>query len=110
MIKHTPTPWRTGKFYMSGGCSADHIYSNQSKEPSEGIARCYAWVGDQEAQANADFIVHACNVYEELVELLKRAERDLAKFQYPDPVQPSNEWVSETRRLALAAISKAEGK
>ena len=78
--RHTPTPWYTGKYSMQCGAAADHIYSRQSREPSEGIARCYAWVGRGEAEANASFIVRACNAHDELVEALKDAAFSLSKI------------------------------
>jgi hypothetical protein len=65
-IKHTPTPWRTGALHMSTGNSSEGIHSDSSGQPNEAIARCYGWVGREQQKANADFIVIACNAYDEL--------------------------------------------
>lgn len=54
------------------------------------------------------FVRRACESHKQLLEALKRAERDIAKLQYPDPIPPDNLRLSETRSIALAAITKAE--
>jgi hypothetical protein len=108
MSKHTPTPWRTGKFHMTSGSAADHVYSSQSKEPQEGIARCYGWVGEEEAQANADFIVRACNSHDELVEVVCDGA-ELISTIINGQVHPTDELQACLARYTAAA-AKAEGK
>ena len=71
-MKHTPTPWHNGALTTNG--SPVCIYSASSSEPREQIAACYRWVGHQEAQANAEFIVRACNSFDDMLAALKMAK------------------------------------
>ncbi len=65
MTKHTPLPWTIDP---TGDIGAWHI---GSREYGPVVDLCDPMKGDQEA--NARFIVRACNSYEELVEAAKRA-------------------------------------
>jgi len=106
-LKHTPTPWHTGKSDSRG--SVHNIYSGKSKEPTEGIATCYRWVGSQEAEANADFIVRACNAHDAVVEELNRTAGELANL-IRDEFLPDHEYLERWFAGVEAARKLAEGR
>ncbi len=79
------------------------------------VAMCYAEIDDgvslQTAQANAEFIVRACNVHDELVAALEAINSDLPSARRysvigaPTPIETIDAMLSNARR----ALAKAKG-
>lgn len=63
-MKHTPTPWNVNQ----GRITADGVTVATSYAPSNATVNSIAL-----RDANAAFIVRACNAHDELVEILERA-------------------------------------
>lgn len=119
---HTPTPWQVEPH--SDTDEIVNVVSEYEVQP-DGIKRAN-WIAELDAQidfdsdvdeqlavvnANAAFIVRACNAHDDLVDALKEALR------YLDDGDPETEFVKsfETGRSVSitrlrAAIAKAEGK
>ena len=98
--KHTPGPWRVGSF-KTLHTSVDHVYSDKSKEPEEGIVRCYQWVGKEEALANARLVAAA-------PELLEALEGMLTLQDPNGRFAPS--WHKPFLQKAVNAVKKAKGE
>ena len=97
---HTPGPWKQhatpGKIYASVR-GAD--------------GRCVADCGSRSdviAQANAEFIVRACNAHDDLLEALEACERALDEAYFAEP-DGCGCLACESLRKARAAIAKAKG-
>mgnify|MGYP001563745804 CR=1 FL=1 len=78
-LKHTPTPWRVADLEIWREPVDDYPYGWIVASLLEHIHR-----GPRDnAAANADFIVRACNAHDDLVELLERlvASDDENNFQ-----------------------------
>lgn len=99
MGKHTPGPWTANGDMVN--TKKDCLY----------VAKC-AGDTDEQAEANAEFIVRACNCHDELVEACKeflKLEKFTSSLRTPDP---NGCWGDLCNAFAIAksAISKAEGK
>ena len=90
MSKHTPTPWTVAK-HERGLVRAQGRTIVVVRE-----------TGNQDIDANAEFIVRACNAHEDLLAALKEIERSLANH-------PTFAWHNIVE-IARAAIAKAEGE
>lgn len=76
-MNHTPTPWAIE--YVYGGKATmvyARIYEVGHKSQSVGFAGIYKCTTKDEAIANAQFIVRACNAHETFVKTLKEIETD----------------------------------
>jgi formylmethanofuran dehydrogenase subunit B len=88
MIERTPGPWKAGKFSSVVGCPI-----TAQPDPSRNtvvIAGVHGAFGDDyqaEVEANAAFIVRACNAHEDLLEALRRADRALENVGMADDAQ-----------------------
>jgi hypothetical protein len=94
MSKHTPLPWRADLEGKGGW-----VMGPQS-EPSGAFVICWRppWEArSDESDANAEFIVRACNNHEKLLEALKEIVADASCSAY-------------AAQVADAAIVKAEGR
>lgn len=94
-MKHTKTPWRVGELNATG-IEIKHD-DNTPGANSLVIARVTArqtWLS--EAEANAAFIVRACNGHDDLVKALKEIVRN-------DPYNQSSAGI-----IARAALAKAK--
>jgi hypothetical protein len=106
--KHTALPYRAGALNpMTGVVVISHPYENPEFTTTGGkglknLADCY----NENATADAEFIVRACNSHYELLEALKAILEDCT-FEKRSGVSRN---VNEYRAVAKAAISKAEGK
>ena len=101
MSNHTPTPWK----FKIGVTYAAEIIAVSKRGKEWVIARITgAKVGSSEAEANAEFVVRACNSHYDLLEACQEwiAERD----------NPSPCWVmkQQAEKKMRAAITKATGK
>lgn len=82
----TPLPWRADKVYCGYIWSGDKMVADFPMDEDEGtyLARMRG-VGrgatQQEQQANAAFIVHACNRYDEAIRLLREVNAAANKAQ-----------------------------
>ena len=100
--KHTPTPWEIDEGDVRIK-SDDYEVCRASDLPSSFGKYDYGDKGEEEQKANAEFIVRACNVYDELVEACKSALSALNSISSYD--QESMEVKSLKQ-----AIAKTEGK
>lgn len=92
MANHTPTPWKIGYEKNTG-----RIYiGTKHKKPA--ICKIN---NDKNMEANAEFIVKACNLHEELVKVCKDT---LLNAMAPE----ATDWSGVVGRLATV-IAKAEG-
>src|SRR5574337_1894136 len=95
-MNHTPTPWAVEYVY---GDRATLLYARfyevGCKRQSVGFAGVYKRTTKEEAIANADFIVRACNAHDILVEL---AERVIVHFTGTDA--PLTDFARKALKLA----------
>jgi hypothetical protein len=97
---HTPTPWYQIKPEQSNG----FVYVYKESPDIGEVCTCYC--GDQEA--NAAFIVQACNSHDALVEACKAA-LELVKRDVTDEGRTlTGEWMAEVYAKLRAALSAAE--
>lgn len=89
-MKHTQLPWHVG------GADAETGQINIIGDPHHGFYVCGVIAGVESQEANAEFIVRACNGHDDLLEAL----RTIAKFGT----------CAASRDTARAAIAKAEGR
>ena len=100
-VEHTPGPW---KAYKNEEKQFINIFAKSKKDGK--IADRVAYVLgveypdtiDRKAEANAAFIVRACNCHDELLEALKDAKAEMLAFSMDVP------------KSVDAAIAKAEAK
>lgn len=92
--KHTPTPWRFDDNHMYVYCG-DHVIVT-CNDPSTAVGGLSA----EEIEANAEFIVRACNAHDDL---LTACEAVVLAARLKDPIAGV---VAVT--LAECAIAKAE--
>ena len=111
--QHTPTPWSIGG--LSSNPGEGHVIESDSAD------RTIAWTANsycasndeeyisQEDEANADFIIQACNSHDALVEVLETlmALEDGEPGSYDDP--DTQERADEIWKYARNAIDKAKG-
>ncbi|WP_156465598.1 hypothetical protein [Methylobacterium sp. Leaf106] len=108
MAKHSPTPWRIA---LSPRRKTLCILSDEAwicGELLNGNGEFY-----HEGRANAERIVHAVNVFEDLVSALKEARGALALTTTPEAIQSSSvqhAWAQAVaaEARARAALAKAE--
>ncbi len=120
MSKHTPTPWRLEYHPGQRGEPATLIMQEGAEACERWIAECpWGLDGDgdgdcsaTEAQANAAFIVRACNAHGDLIAACRAAEqfiRNGVEYGYirmPDKDTPDK--AHDTLPTLEAAIAKAE--
>lgn len=98
--KHTPTPWNTAGRWAVQTRFGMHFDLYKSEYTIEQL---------DEVEANAAFIVRACNAHEELVKALERMEKNASalvlKFYPKTPVEDFN-WIMQAR----SALRKARGE
>lgn len=77
--KHTPTPWSYSVVEKNNMVSIHQLGWDTAKDDFEdgktSVAGC--WNLDHNAVEDAAFIVKACNSYDEMLEALKEAEKEL---------------------------------
>lgn len=99
--QHTPTPWSGGHYSSVVGClivgQGGRLICDTAIQPKE------------LAEANAVFIVRACNAHEELLSALKVVAKDCC-MALDGTWDKSDEGFRDTLELVEAAIAKAEGK
>jgi hypothetical protein len=109
--KHSPLPWKADRNFVRD-INSGNIY----------VANCMSWsdlsakanaqgktklLDIDKAKANAQFIVRACNAYEELLKSLKDI---VTRIEEKDAnIAPSHTCL-EAKYVAKAAITKAEAK
>lgn len=102
-MAHTPTPWkmthnkRIGQFTIHGTHWCEKGQSNKIGAPLISL-------DDEKDKANAEFIVRACNAYDELVSLLALVERRIAD----DLPMPSPDSGLHKRMAAVLAQARVE--
>jgi len=98
--KHTTLPWSCWNGEIDGIGRNKHAYD-------EGLIAKMPNMSSPKQQANARFIVHACNSHDELVELLELA---LDRFTDNDMMPPNyalNIWLEKAKQ-ALAKVKEVE--
>lgn len=109
--KHTPTPWILSSG-TNGAVRAVHAWKEGGKHIIIAKFPDRTIEDSAEMEANAAFIVRACNAHEELLKLIKTAYCIVAEAmpkQAPDPVafvSVQKDWLKRTEQ----AIAKAEGQ
>ena len=104
MSKHTPTPWHSfGPIIHHNGQHVAHVVNNERHPDGD--------TGSPEQRANAEFIVRACNSFDDLLAACKAVAAALDRIQQDGSIVwlddgPVHESASE--RLAWV-IAKAEG-
>lgn len=108
---HTPTPW----FAKRSGWSTVYIEARIRPGILQEVAACGPTEAGMEQQdANAAFIVRACNAHDQLVAALKAVTDVLDAFgNLPDGLMHPSPWnqhkVEEKVAAARAALAAAEG-
>ena len=119
-MEHTKLPWRTGLNFPQ---TPNYIYQMNDTKQAYPIAVTRLQMGSEDmaqAQANAEFIVKACNSHYELLEACKflkdQIENQAANRVYKAELG-AGEWEAlltskeeEILGKINAAIAKAEGK
>ena len=98
-MEHTALPWEIGKSYT------DDIAIRELSPDNECVADVLC-LSDGEQEANAEFIVRACNSYEALVEACKLAAKYVSKMVADDVqtvIPPAN-----ALRVIERALKQAE--
>lgn len=72
--QHTPTPWKAEMVEDGFGVESEYLRIESDDSEERFVAKCnpYAHITPED-EANADFIVLACNAHEVLVSRLKDA-------------------------------------
>lgn len=104
MTKHTPLPWTTRKSGTSGdvGIAAPGCEGVIAECFEEFAAKFYML--PEEAAANAEFIVLACNSHEDLLRAAREALQTLDRLPADTLTVPG------VSRHLRSAIAKAEGR
>ncbi|WP_442577841.1 hypothetical protein ACSBOB_20050 [Mesorhizobium sp. ASY16-5R] len=111
-MKHTPTPWAVVEndgAYMKQADNAK--YRIEAQNPQEHVvALIVSDLPDDvlPAEANAAFIVRACNAHDQLVEALKQVMGWISNWS-PN-FETDEEWQTVAKPQILAAIAKAEAQ
>ncbi len=96
-VGHTPTPWRLeGDCVVSGDDTDYTLVADCERDP--------VWsplLGVEETEANAQFIVRACNSHDDLLEACQAVSTSLGEFTQDDTVDGM-------LMILEAAIAKAE--
>lgn len=71
-MNHTPTPWTIGQYQREIDANGEEVLVTGIYSTAEGVkvAKMEVWTGEEyreESDANAEFVVRACNAHEELV-------------------------------------------
>lgn len=109
-VTHTPGPWTTA------GVTNPQTNPRMSVwGPRQGVwgprqpgSESGEWIAKDIRPANAEFIVRACNAYEELLEAVRWVEAFLQTVDWTDNTSEQN--AADIRVALEAAIAKAEGR
>lgn len=105
--KHTPTPWDYG--YQGGkyGKGELLITGDKGEEYSALVGQIHT-IDPKEAEANAAFIVRACNAHDELVAALECAAESIEAFGAQAAKLPEQkEQLRKDMSVVLRALAKA---
>lgn len=117
-VKHTDAPWALGEENVGGGFN---IYAGNLRIAHTSIQARVTKpdtrpIGEDEAKANAAFIVKAVNSYEPMLDALKKLTAEMVGIGGFGPeireLVGNTNWAVLTQRVqeARAAIAKAEGR
>lgn len=95
-MKHTPTPWIAEGRAIDSETFEIATLTRNAMDMDENI------ITAGELEANAAFIVRACNTHGELLEVVKEAARYFDRYLSTNRVHP-------LRNKLVEAIAKAEG-
>lgn len=109
MSKHTPTPWEVNPFEISGGHliqTVNKIIDGDYNEVAAlAVVRSFDSIPNVDAtKENAEFIVRACNVHDDLVAVLKMHHEHCIKTQ-PEYRERGTDGVAF--RATVQALAKA---
>ena len=96
--KHTPGPWYTRHGQISSLSSSHGCTIANCNRTAKGIP-------DEEIEANAAFIVRACNAHDDLLNALQLAVATIERLERHAPNSANG-----TLDVAKAAIAKAEDR
>ncbi len=104
--KHTPTPWTLDTHKYTDDGNKCRTFVIHGKDYAIGrIQGPFAVIGkDAEKEANAAFIVRACNAHDELVRALETAETYFNEYAAETPAS------AHTLHHVRAALAKAKGE
>jgi hypothetical protein len=111
--KHTPIPWKVQAEFLT-------IYATSDPARGTGITIAIAQIlvdqldgGSQEAEANAAFIVRACNSFDDLLAACENAARNAETELYMFPVDADvtvRKFRETQANIYRAAIALARGE
>lgn len=105
--KHTPTPWK----YLANVGPTKIVLLEQNGDT---IFECIKNTRDSRMEANAAYIVKACNSHEKLVRdreaLLKALKGALEALYNETHGQSDTHWIKTTKEQARSAIAAAESE
>jgi hypothetical protein len=110
-MTHTPTPWKV-EIVKNGGEWDYQIRTNidnQIPECGKQIASTHKFL-EAKGEHNAEFIVHAVNCHDELMEALKVAKYALADGWTEASTKATKESIENAIKITTKAIQEAEGK
>lgn len=109
MTAHTPLPWRLGSTKKDGMAFSREIETSLMGHCTVGhtVAPSSSEAMIERAEANAAFIVRACNSHYELLEALKQVMGWIGNW-HPN-FADDEEWLTVAAPQIKAAIGKAEG-
>ena len=107
--KHTPTPWESNNNLLKTDALIE-IFSDKDEMGEKPIADVYSYENFDEAEANAAFIVRACNCHDELVKTIKVLSESLQEAVSLTSVNRgyNRRWQLDIDQ-ARNALEKAEG-
>ncbi|MFA5322565.1 MAG: hypothetical protein WC373_07795 [Smithella sp.] len=113
-MEHTPTPWEKTICWPDSSSSVDVSENVICVKDNKGrvIALC-GHSQQEEAEANAAFIVHACNAHDDLLAACKAFAEFQCKYQIDTKNRfPGNDYWEEKAmkvvEMTINAIAKAE--
>ena len=106
-MNHTPTPWKLNK-----AGSQKTIYINTADEEGLYLADLQNCQGTETTEANAEFIVRACNSHDDLVKALKEVKEQIGEVFYSQKQDNPEHDAAIDRIVSVVgeALAKAEGK
>jgi hypothetical protein len=104
-MNHTPTPWKIDRLLTANAAPvivAETCWRNQARTVAKALY--HSGSEDPEVQANAKFIVRACNCHDELLDIALT----FLGVAYWMGLDKTDDWNGYCEKIK-AAISKAEG-
>lgn len=89
--KHSPLPWHLAKNEVKYCINSGNRHVNM-------VSSYVAKLGDElENEANADFIVRACNAHYEAITLIDELQNAAFEYAHPDTIAKARAWLTKAR-------------